>query len=125
MSNVIRELLPENSNAEVQNILKKEIQDVMWQVLIYVEIAFPHEKGDGTDNEKTFNTIRPKILRVGNNKIRNLEKLFESYATLKVQEYRPIVRPDINVDIVNFRSKFRVNKKGEEDGTNTDREENL
>ena len=110
MNDIIRELAPENSNDEVEDILKKDFQDVMWHVLMLLEVDFPHKKGDGSYEEKQFNTIRPKILRAGNDKIRNLESLLDSYAILKVQEYKPVSRPDIQIDIMDFRNKFKINQ---------------
>ena len=115
MSIKIAELLPENANKELEEVMKKKFNDMMWETLIYLEIAFPHERGDGSREEKLFNTIRPKILRIGNEHIRDLEKIFNSYGILKVQEYTPIVRKDVKVDIYNFRNKFKVNKQGGKD----------
>lgn len=108
----IDSIVPGNSNQEVKGIMKKELQDMMWQTLVYLEVAFPHKKGDGTREERLFNTIKPKILRIVNNKIRSFEEVFDSYALLKVQEYKPIIKSDIQIDVMNFKNKWKINEPG-------------
>ena len=82
---------------------------------------FPsHDHGGGSREEKSFKTIRPKVLKVVNNKIRSIENLLDSYALLKVQEYKPILQ-DIQVDLYDFRKKWKINTIG---GKENDREGN-
>lgn len=48
---------------------------------------FPHTKGDGSTNEKEFLGLRSKVLRSGNNIIRNeLAKVISNYNVVKKYE---------------------------------------
>lgn len=108
---MIDELAPNNSNVELEENLKSSFQDMMWQILTFLEVALPHEKGDGSNEEKKYKTIRQKILRIGNNNIRELNNLFNSYIVLKVFEYKKQVSPDIKTDIMNFEAKINGGKE--------------
>lgn len=110
MNKVVKGLAPDNSNEEMEAHLKANFQDMIWQTLTYLEIAFPHEKGDGTANEKQYKAIRQKVLRIGNNNIRELDSIFDSYVVLKIYEYKKQVNPKIQTDIVTFKDAF---KKGD------------
>lgn len=108
MGKLINEISPDNSNDELEEELKGRFQDMMWKILTFLEVSFPHEKGDGTENEKSYNIIRKKILRAGNDNIRDLASIFNSFVVLKVFEYKKQVNPNIQTDIVKF--KNNVNK---------------
>lgn len=54
-------------------------------VLDILSARFPHVKGDGSDNEHQFMCLRSKILRAGNDKIRNeLVSILKNYDTRKI-----------------------------------------
>ena len=112
MGKLIDNISPDNSNGEIETELKARFQDMMWKILTWLEIAFPHENGDGTDNEKSYNIIRKKVLRTGNDNIRELSVLFDSFVVLKIFEYKKQVNPNIHTDIVKFKN-YKI--KGEED----------
>ena len=58
-----------NSNAKLKEILANRISDLFRSNLSLLEIVLPHDKGDNSDNEKDFNALRSRILRVGNDGI--------------------------------------------------------
>ena len=47
---------------------------------------FPHRQGDRSQNETEYNGLRAKILRSGNNKLRDLPKIFSDYRIIKVRD---------------------------------------
>jgi len=55
-------------------------------VLNMISFIFPHQRGDGSDNEKLFMTYRSKILRSGNNKVRDLDEVIKEYAVKKIMD---------------------------------------
>lgn len=107
-----------NSNLEFRGNISKRFQDMFSQTLIYLEIAFPHEKGDGSDNERIFNSLRSKILRTGNDNIRELDRILESYVVFKLYEYKPILNKKAHTDVIVFKNKFLIG------GTDGNREGN-
>jgi len=109
MGKLIDEISPDNSNDELEKELKDRFKDMMWQTLTFLEVALPHRKGDGSDNENRYNTIRQKVLRIGNDNIRELQGMFNSFVALKVYEYKKQVNPNIHTDVVNFKSKIKIN----------------
>lgn len=56
------------------------------EVLNILSSRFPHIKGDGSSNELEFKGIRAKILRSGNNKVRELPKVVSKYQVVKMFE---------------------------------------
>ena len=108
----VNEIAPGNSNNELKDILKSRFSDLFGQTLLLLEVAFPHQKGDGSDNEKRFSLIRSKILRIGNNNIRDLDGLFEDFAVFKINEY---VKMPVKVesDIFDFRKRYSILQGGE------------
>ena len=60
----------ENSRTKLASLVKKEVTKMMEQSLDFAHVACP------PDN---FKQLRSKILRAGNNCIRNLEKEFKGY----------------------------------------------
>ena len=54
-------------------------------VLDILSARFPHIKGDGSENENQFICLRSKILRAGNDKIRNeLVSIIKNYNARKI-----------------------------------------
>jgi len=106
-----KDLAGENSN-ELKRMLKESYEYMFHQTLIFMEIAFPHEKGDGSENEKRYNVIRSKVLRIGNDKIRDLDKVLASFAVFKLNEYTLKPNQYIETEILDFKSKFQLNGKG-------------
>lgn len=105
-----------NSNKELKEILAKKYQELFRQNLSLLEVVFPHEKGDNSENEKTFNSLRSKILRAGNDAVRDLDSIFDSFVTFKLYEYIKRETPGIQTIIIDFRNKYKINGKGGADG---------
>jgi hypothetical protein len=95
----------EFKNDELKKQIEVKVKDMFSNMLFYLEIALPHKKDDGSENEKRFNTIRSKILRGGNDTIRSLDDVFRNYVVM------PINKPTIiSEDTVVF--KFKQDKGG-------------
>jgi hypothetical protein len=99
-----------NSNLEFKEIINNKFKDLFWQALSYLEISHPHTQGDGSDNEKIYNTLRSKILRIGNDAIRSNDDLFKSFVVFKLYEYKLEKNENVKTDIYNFKSKFKIGK---------------
>jgi len=95
-----------NSNSELKFIVNKKLQDLFWQILTYLEIVFPHKPGDGSENEKLYNSIRAKVLRIGNDSIRSNDELFNSFVAFKVFEYKLKRIDNVKTDIFNFKNNW-------------------
>lgn len=102
-----------NSTLEFKEIVNSRFKDLFWQALSYLEISHPHVPGDGSDNEKIYNTLRSKILRIGNDAIRSNDELFKSFVVFKLYEYRLEKNENVITDIYNFKNNFII-KKGKE-----------
>lgn len=102
-----------SNNEELKRLLAKRFEDMLWQTLTFMEVSFPHKRGDGSSNENSYNTIRSKILRIGNDNIRELDSILESFIAFKLFEYKKVKNPDIETQIFNFKSKFKVNGQEE------------
>lgn len=98
-------------NDELKKLLAKRFEDMLWQTLTFMEVSFPHKKGDGSANENSYNTIRSKILRIGNDNIRELDTILDSFAAFKLFEYKKVRTPDIDIQIFNFKSKFKIGQE--------------
>src|SRR3990167_1917844 len=105
----LEDIAPNNHNLELKEIFKRNYEDFWWELLTYLELSFPHAKGDNSDNEKRFNVIRSRILRLGNNKVRDLEKIFQSYVVLQLTEFKLVANKDIQKEIFDFKNKFSIN----------------
>ena len=73
------------------DILTREISSLFnsyfGNVLDILSARFPHIKGDGSDNEHQFMCLRSKILRAGNDKIRNeLIGIVRNYNAKKIYD---------------------------------------
>jgi hypothetical protein len=73
------------------DILLREISLVFnsyfGNVLDVLSARFPHVKGDGSNNEHQFMCLRSKILRAGNDKIRNdLVSIIKNYNVKKIYD---------------------------------------
>ena len=99
-----------NSNKEFKQKLDQTFKDTFWQILSFLEIAFPHKPGDGSENEKKFNTLRSKVLRSGNDAVRGLDQLFESYVVFQLYEYKRKVNNNTESLIFDFKSKYQFIK---------------
>lgn len=108
---VKKELAGEVSE-ELRSQIKETYESMMHQTLTFMEISFPHEKGDGSENEKRFNIIRSKILRSGNDRIRDLEKMFSKYVVFKLYDYAQATNEMIVTQVLDFKHKFKINEKG-------------
>lgn len=106
MDNVLN--IEGNSNKELKETISKQFTDLFWQTLTFLEVAFPHQKGDGTENEKKYNSIRSKILRIGNDNVRELDNIFSSYVSFKVYEYIRQPKANIETRIYDFRSQYKI-----------------
>jgi len=69
---------------ELQNEIVRLFHSHFCEVLNILSVKFPHEKGDGSQNEIDFKVLRAKILRSGNNKIRELNEILADYSIVKV-----------------------------------------
>lgn len=103
-----------NSTSEFKEIINSRFKDLYSQALSYLEISHPHKPGDGSDNEKIYNTLRSKILRIGNDAIRSNDELFKSFVVFKLYEYKLEKNESIKIDIYNFKNNFTINQKGKE-----------
>jgi hypothetical protein len=56
------------------------------EVLDMLSSRFPHVKGDKSQNELEFNGLRAKILRSGNNKIRQIPDVMSDFDIVKARE---------------------------------------
>lgn len=74
-----------NSNDILYNEISSLFNSYFGNVLDILSARFPHIKGDGSDNEHQFMCLRSKILRTGNDKIRNeLVSILKNYDTRKI-----------------------------------------
>ncbi len=101
-----------NSNNELKEILAKRFQEMFRQNLSLLEVVFPHTKDDGSDAEKSFNALRSRILRSGNDAVRELDKIFENYVIFKLFEYKRVENPTVQTDIFNFKKNWNTNRGG-------------
>jgi len=77
----------ENSRKRLIHDMRKEVTNMMEKSLDFADVACPKEN---------FKQLRSKILRIGNNCMRNLTRTFEDYDV----QYKKI-----NEEIIEFRSK--------------------
>ena len=74
-----------NSNDILYSEISSLFNSYFGNVLDILSARFPHVKGDGSDNEHQFMCLRSKILRTGNDKIRNeLVSILKNYDTRKI-----------------------------------------
>lgn len=74
-----------NDNDILYNEISSLFNSYFGNVLDILSARFPHVKGDGSDNEHQFMCLRSKILRAGNDKIRNeLVGIIKNYNTIKI-----------------------------------------
>lgn len=107
MENTAQEITG-NSNSNFRDLISKRFQDMFSKTLIYLEVAFPHQKGDGSENEKRFNSIRSQILRIGNDNIRELDNVLNSFVIFQLYEYKQILNKNAQMDIFNFKNKYKI-----------------
>lgn len=107
-------LIEGNSNQELKIIINQKFQDLFWQILTYLEITFPHTPGDSSQNEKTYNSLRAKILRIGNDAIRSNDDLFKSFVSFKVYDYKPVKRDNVQTDIYKFKNTINPTRTGDQ-----------
>lgn len=69
------------------------------EVLDVLSSRFPHTKGDNSSNEVEFQGLRAKILRSGNNKIRQMPEVMKNYVILKVTEDAEVEKIDISTPV--------------------------
>jgi hypothetical protein len=74
-----------NDNDILINEISSIFNSYFGNVLDILSARFPHIKGDGSDNEHQFMCLRSKILRAGNDKIRNdLVGVVKNYNAVKI-----------------------------------------
>lgn len=74
-----------NDNDILYNDISLLFNSYFGNVLDILSARFPHIKGDCSDNEHQFMCLRSKILRAGNDKIRNeLVSILKNYDTRKI-----------------------------------------
>lgn len=74
-----------NDNDILINEISALFNSYFGNVLDILSARFPHIKGDGSDNEHQFICLRSKILRTGNDKIRNeLNGIVKNYSARKI-----------------------------------------
>ncbi len=100
-----------NSNAKLKEIISDNIKVLFRNNLSLLEIVFPHDKGDNSENEKDFNTLRSRILRAGNDTVRDLDKIFESFVVFELYEYKKTLKPEVETFIFDFKSRYNINKR--------------
>jgi len=110
------DLIDGNSNPEFKVILNQKIQDMFWKILTYLEVSFPHKPGDGSENEKSYNAIRSKILRIGNDAIRSNDDLFKSFVTFKVYDYKLVRRDGVETQIFTFKNNWQGKGESNDQG---------
>ncbi len=101
-----------NSNDELKEIVANLIREVFRHDLSLLEIVYPHQKGDNSENEKSFNTLRGRILRSGNDAVRELDHVFDSFVSFKANSYVKTTSPGIETIIISFKEKYLVNPRG-------------
>lgn len=113
MNNVdVKKEIAGDVSEELKTSIKESYEMLFHQTLTFMEISFPHEKGDGSENEKRFNIIRAKILRSGNDKIRELEKLMGKYIVFKLYDYAQSTNEMIVTQVIDFKKNFKITQKG-------------
>lgn len=88
---LLGELLKEadGDKQRLQESLSQLFEDFFGQVLGYIEVLFPFDRnqnGQKSQNELQFVSLRSKVLRAGNDKIRLSQELLADYLTIKVYE---------------------------------------
>jgi hypothetical protein len=48
--------------------------------------VFPHDPGDKSDNERFFNALRHRVLRVGNDQVRALPMILKDFVMYRVRK---------------------------------------
>lgn len=76
------------SKDKLKGVIKEEVTRLFESVLDYAQVACP--------SPPTYNALRAKILRIGNNCIRSLHKKIDHYDV----EYKAIAE-----DIIEFKNK--------------------
>ncbi len=95
-------------SVELKDIISQKFKSLFWEILVYLELIFPHEKGDGSENEKTFLAIRSRVLRIGNDNVRELETIFDSFIAFRLYEYKKTQNKNIEAEIFSFKEKFKI-----------------
>lgn len=74
-----------NDNDILYNEISSLFNSYFGNVLDILSARFPHIKGDCSENEHQFMCLRSKILRTGNDKIRNeLVSIIRNYNAKKI-----------------------------------------
>ena len=114
-----KELAGETSE-ELKSTIKGSYESLMNQTLTFLEISFPHVKGDDSENEKRFKIIRSKILRMFNDKVRELDAHVGKYVVFKLYDYAQSTNELIVTQVMTFKNKLREkakdNKGGKDNG---------
>ena len=77
----------DQDRVHLEEALSHLFEDFFGQVLNYMEIALPYSRnGQTSENQAQFTLLRSKVLRDGNDKIREMKLLFGDYLVKKVYE---------------------------------------
>ena len=92
----------------LQDDLPRLFNSFFGEVLNILQIRFPHKRGDGSENESQFLCLRSKILRCGNDKLRDsLPKILNEYDV--INRYDTVTTKTI---LVNTKTKVKGQKNG-------------
>lgn len=79
-----------NDSARDRVTLEKEIKvlfTTLWTDFLNIAFEwFPHNKNDRSPNERAYNGIRHRVLRVGNDQVRRLPIILGDYVTVQVRK---------------------------------------
>jgi len=72
--------------------IDKALQDLWTDALVALEEALPHERGDGSANERLFKALRHRVLTTGNNQKRDLEHQLGCFVIWQALEHQVVQR---------------------------------
>lgn len=97
VSSLLGELLQKNHELDREFLagqLSQQFEALFGELLNYIELLLPFEKslnGQKSENELRFHSIRTKVLRSGNDRIRLTKELLKDFLVLKVMEHKKTV----------------------------------
>lgn len=66
-------------DSEIVSEISGLFHSLFSDTLNMLSMRFPHSKGDGSVNEKEYLAMRSRVLRCGNDKLRQLPKIIGNY----------------------------------------------
>jgi len=70
----------------LEDSVRRLFNKLLSETLDVLSSRFPHVKDDGSQNETEFLGLRSKILRLGNNKIREIPEILRDFTTVHTHE---------------------------------------